>query len=253
MEIFFKNFNWHNVVDVALVAAIIYLILSLFRGTVAAQVLKGIAMVGVIIGFAAWFNLETLTWIIERMAPVVLIGIVVLFQPELRRGLARLGERSFTSFFSLEGDRVIEEVAVATKNLAARRHGALIVFERESGLEPFIETGTLINSEITEELISTIFMPKTPLHDGAVILRGNSLVAAGCILPLSYEDNFRYGTRHRAAIGISKETDAIVVIVSEETGRISLAAAGKLVPDVDEEMLREMLALYVGAPKRGSE
>lgn len=243
----------HNLADILLVAAIIYTILSLFRGTVAAQVLKGMLVLGIVVSIALYFNLETLTWIIERLTTVVLVGVVVLFQPELRRGLARIGERSFGSFFSMEGERVIEEITTASAALSAKRHGALIVLERESGLEPYIERGTLLNAEVTEDLLLTIFMPKTPLHDGAVIIRGNSLIAASCILPLAHEENLRYGTRHRAALGLTKETDAVVVVISEETGRISLAAGGKLVSDIDANTLKEMLTLYVGgaAARRG--
>lgn len=246
-------FEWHNLTDIILVAAFIYLLLSIFRGTIAAQVLKGIAILSFVVVLANFFNLETLTWIIERMATVVIIAIVVLFQPELRRGLARIGERSFGSFSSVEGARVLETVTDCAKILSDKRHGALIVFERETGLDHFIETGTTIGSEVTQELLLTIFFPKTALHDGAVIIRGNKVAAAGCLLPLNYEENVKYGTRHRAAMGLSEETDAVVVVVSEERGSVSLASSGKLVNDIDKNTLLEMLSLYIGREAKTKE
>lgn len=245
------TFHIHDFVDILLVAAMIYALLSLMRGTVAVQVLKGLAILGLVIWAADFFRLETLSWIVERLAPVVMIGVIVLFQPELRRGLARIGERSFGKFSTLEGERIIEEVVRAADVLAGKKTGALVVFERESGLEPFIETGTLLNAEVTTELMLTIFHPRTALHDGAIILRGNTIVAAGCILPLAFEETYRHGTRHRAAIGLSRETDAVVVVVSEETGSVSLAVGGKIVQGIDSRTLQEMLSLYVGGAGAG--
>lgn len=243
-------FHWNNLADVLIVAAIIYFTISLFRGTVALQVLKGIAIVSILVALSNVFDFEMLTWIIERVTPVLLVGVIVLFQPELRRGLAKIGAGTFGKFSALESERVIDEVAMSAANLGERRHGAIIAFERETGLESFVETGTTLNAAIQHELLETIFFPKTLLHDGAVILKDGVVAAAGCILPLSYEEESRFGTRHRAAIGLSKETDAVVVIVSEETGRVSLAVAGKLVEGVSHNTLKEMLTLYVGAPTR---
>lgn len=252
MEIISEMFQLRNVIDIVLVAATIYLLLLLFRGTIAAQALKGLAIVGVFILIANFFYLQTLSWIIERLAPVILIGIIVLFQPEIRRGLARIGERSFSAFFTLEGERVVDEVAKAAAELARHRYGALIAFERDTGLESFVETGIVINAEITEELITTIFFPKTALHDGAMIVRGNTIVAAACILPLAHEETLRtkYGTRHRAALGLSKETDAVVVVISEERGEISLAVAGELRKAPDAATLTQMLTVYLAGGKK---
>jgi diadenylate cyclase len=245
--------DWRHLADILLVAALIYMLLMIFRGTIAAQALKGLAFVAAIAIVANIFRLETLTWIIDRLATVVLIGIIILFRPELRRGLARIGERSFGTFNSFESERIIEEVTGAAVELANRKWGGLIAFERESGLEPYIETGTLLNAEVTAELIVSLFQPATPLHDGAIIIRGNTLVAAGAILPLDQDEKARvkYGTRHRAAIGLSRETDAIVVVVSEETRAISLAGGGKMMRDLDSRILRENLTLYLGGGKRG--
>jgi diadenylate cyclase len=251
MDLINQLLEIRHVADILLVAGTIYLLVLLFRGTIAAQALKGLALIGVVVIVAYAFRLETLSWIIERLAPVVMVGIIVLFQPELRRGLARIGERSFGQFFALEGERVVDEVSRAAVELSNKRHGALIAFERETGLESFIETGILLNAEITEELILTLFFPKTTLHDGAVIIRGNTIVAAGCILPLAHDENLKvkYGTRHRAALGLSRETDAILVVVSEETGDVSVGVNGQLVKGIDARTLREMLSLYLGGTK----
>ncbi|MEK8023130.1 MAG: diadenylate cyclase CdaA [Candidatus Hydrogenedentota bacterium] len=246
-------FEWRHIADIILVALIVYLFLLVFRGTIAMQALRGLIPVGLVVIVAYFFYLETLSWIIERLAPVILVGIIVLFQPEIRRGLARMGERSFGSFIALEGERVIEEVARAAVECSRNRHGLLIAFERDTGLESFIETGVLLNAEVTEEVLLTIFFPKTALHDGGVIIRGNTVVAAGCTLPFAHDENLKvkYGMRHRAALGLSKETDAVVVVVSEEKGDISIATGGQLVRGIDDKMLREMLTLYLGGGKPG--
>lgn len=251
MEIFGEIFRWRNFIDIILVATTIYLLLLLFRGTIALQALKGLAVVAFVVIIANFFYLETLSWIIERLAPVILIGIIVLFQPEIRRGLARLGERSFSAFVSLEGGIIVEEVSRASLELARQKHGALIVFERDTGLESFIETGIPVDAQVSEELISTIFFPNTALHDGAMIVRGNRIIAAACILPLAQEEMLqtKYGTRHRAALGLTKETDAVVVVVSEERGEISIAAGGQLIKGIDARRLRETLTLFLTGRK----
>ncbi len=243
--------EWHNLFDIVLVAGIIYILLLIFRGTIALQVLKGLALFALVVVLANVFRLETLSWIIDRLAPIILIGVIVLFQPELRRGLARIGERSFGSFFAMESERVVDEAVKAATELSRNRFGALMVFERETGLESFIETGVLLNAEVTAELLLALFYPKGALHDGAIIIRGNTIVAASCLLPLDRDETLRFGTRHRAALGLSRETDAIVVVVSEETGDISLGAAGKLVRGISDKTLREMLVLYLDSGKRG--
>lgn len=248
MELLSDILQWRHLADILLVAVLIYLIIFLLRGTIAASALRGLVILSIVVVAAHLFHLETLIWIIERLTPVILVGIVVLFQPEIRRGLARIGERSFGMFTAMEGERVVDEVARAASNLARRKHGAIIAFERETGLESFIETGILLNAEVTEELILTIFFPHTTLHDGAIIVRGNTLSAASCLLPLDHDDmsRVRYGTRHRAAVGLTRETDAVVVVVSEETGAISFAVGGQLSRGIDETTLKEMLVLYVG-------
>lgn len=253
MGLFDELLAWRNALDVLLVAALVYLVLYFSRGRIARQALKGVLILAGVAGAAHVLRLETFLWIIERAAPVILVGLVVLFQSELRRGLVRLGERSFGTFAALEGERVVEEVTRASTALARQRHGAIIVFERETGLESFIETGVLLNAELTEELIRTIFFPHTPLHDGAIIVRGHTLAAAGCVLPFDHDDLVRKqrGTRHRAATGISKETDAVAVVVSEETGEVSFAINGNLSRGIDETTLREMLTLYLGGGRSG--
>lgn len=237
--------------DILLVAAVLYLLLRFVRSSGGFQVLKGLIPIALLALVAVWFDLRTLIWIMERLLPVLAIGAIILFQPEIRRGLARLGERAFGWRSEGEEGRVIEEIVEAVLALSSRSHGALIAVSREVSLDPFAETGTRLDAELTAELIETIFHPRTPLHDGALIVEGSRARAAGCILPLAHDEVLerQYGTRHRAAIGISRETDAVVVVVSEETGQVSLAVGGQLVRNVDATTLREMLMLYAGGGK----
>lgn len=213
------------------------------RGTLAAQAVKGVVLLATVAAAAGLLHLQATSWIVERLGPVFLVALVVIFQPELRRGLARIGSGSFGAFLALETARVLDEVVRATTDLSARRWGGLIVIERETGLQPYIETGTLISAEVTSELLTTVFTPRSTLHDGAVIISGQSIVAAGCILPLAVDAALerQYGTRHRAAIGLSRECDACVVVISEETGQVSLAVGGRLIRDVDPDSLRNLL------------
>lgn len=241
-----------HALDVILVAILVYFVVDLVRGTLAAQAIKGLALLAVVAVAAQVLRLETFNWIVERLGPVFLLGLVVIFQPELRRGLARIGARPFGNFLALEMVRVLDEVVRAATELSQRRWGALIAIEKETGLQTYIETGTLVQAEVTTEILTTIFTPRSTLHDGAVIISGHSVVAAGCILPLATDAalDAQYGTRHRAAIGLSRETDACVVVVSEETGRISFAVGGRLVPHVDEDSLRNLLHRHLAqAPK----
>lgn len=238
-----------HLLDIVLVATLIYLIVDLVRGTLAAQALKGLALIILpLAAVAVLLDLRASSWIVERLGPVFLVALVVIFQPELRRGLARIGSRPFGAFLALERARVIDEIVRAAEDLSQRRWGALIAIERETGLQPHIETGTLVSAEVTSELLVTIFTPRSALHDGAAILSGQSIVAAGCILPLATDAALesQYGTRHRAAIGLSAESDACVVVVSEETGRISFAVGGRLVPNVDVDSLRNLLLRHAG-------
>jgi len=240
------GFSLRDLIDILLVAGLLYVLIQFIRTSIAYQVLKGLLPLGILVLGAVWFDLRTLTWITERLVPVFLLSAVVLFQPEIRRGLARLGARSFGLRFEAEEERVLEAVVGAASALSERSHGAIIVLARETPLDPLAETGTRLDAEVSRDLLETIFQPRTPLHDGAVILRGTRLVAAGCILPLAHDEALarELGTRHRAAIGVTRETDAVAVAISEESGRISLAVGGQLVKNLDAASLREMLVLY---------
>lgn len=241
-ELTFKS-SIKEIIDVLIVSYVIYKLLMLLRGTRAIQLLKGILVVVVAWALSIWFHLSTLQWMMNQMFNIGLIALIIIFQPELRRALEQLGRGKIFSRTNGEEDQEVNnrigEIMKTVGNLSKRRIGALIVFERETGLNEYIESGIPIGSEITSELLINIFIPNTPLHDGAVIIRQNRLMAAGCYLPLS-ENPFiskELGTRHRAAIGMSEVSDAISVVVSEETGQVSLAINGMVVRDIKEESL----------------
>ncbi|OBR67667.1 TIGR00159 family protein [Paenibacillus oryzae] len=244
---YFTDSTWHDwvkdIIDVGIVSYIIYKLILLVRGTRAVQLLKGVFVLIATWGLSTWFNLYTLKWVMNQMFTFGIVTVLILFQPELRRALEQLGRGNlFSRGSSLERNALseqIDEVIRAVQHMAKRRIGALIVFERQTGVTELIESGTPMESRITSELLINIFTPNTPLHDGAVIIRGNQIMAAGCYLPLS-ENPFiskELGTRHRAAIGVSEVSDALSIAVSEETGQISLSLNGMIVRDINEESL----------------
>jgi diadenylate cyclase len=248
-----------TVIDVALTALLIYGFFSLIRDTRAVRLVIGVTLVYGVYVAAQFFGLQLLSQILQAGAVVGLFALVVVFQPELRRALERLGRVGSLGWLLSSGqqgvaERVAAEVAQAAVGLAADRHGALIVIERETGLEDTAETGIMLHADLSAELLRTIFMPRSALHDGAVIIRGDRILAAGAVLPLSEaaSAHARMGTRHRAALGISEETDALVVVVSEETGSISLVERGRIVRNLDEEKLRVALVtlLRLGLARR---
>ena len=221
-----------DVVDILAVAFIVYRLLVLTRGTRAAQMLLGLLLIVGISLIAEWAHLNGLNWLFSNLRTVWVIAFVILFQPELRRALAQFGQNPVLRFFiRFENEtEATGEVIAAARSMSRKRQGALIVLSREASLRPYIETGKRIEGRVSAELLETIFSPKGPLHDGAVILRDDQIVAAGCVLPLTDNPAIppTYGTRHRAALGLSEETDAVVVVVSEETGDISIAHQGEL-------------------------
>jgi diadenylate cyclase len=239
--------DWRSVLDVVLVTVVIYAALRLFRGTQAIQLLRGVLIVAVFVALLSLVaDLPAFNWLLRNSVPMVLVAIPVIFQPELRRALERLGRSS--PLLNRRGDTtrvqaVINEVVKAVDALAQRRTGALIVFHGVTGLGNVIERGVRIDGELSSELLSTIFFPNTPLHDGAVIVQGDRVVAASCVLPLTDREitDSQMGTRHRAAIGVSEQSDALVVVVSEETGRISVARNGRIVR-LDTNRLRTVLS-----------
>lgn len=238
-----------DVVDILLVAIVFYLLFFLAQGTQAVQLLRGVVLV-ILATFLAsqMLPFKAFSWLIQAALPALLIAIPVIFQPELRRALERLGRTgSFLGRLQQEEvlEQVVDEVARAAHRMASQRHGALIVFERETGLQEYIETGVPVNADVRAELLRTIFHPNTALHDKAVIIRDNRIAAAGCMLPVTHSTQYRgMGTRHRAAIGLTEESDSLVVVVSEETGIISVAHNGRIVRRLDINRLRSVLLAF---------
>src|SRR5437588_237967 len=233
-----------NVIDILLVAFVIYQFLMLVRGTRAAPMLVGVAAVAAGFYFARIGQLTTLSWLISTLIPYVVFALIVVFQAELRHALANLGSRlTFSRAASSESD-AYDDIVLAANLFSQNQTGALIVIERDIGLRTYIESGVPLDARISYDLLATIFRPSAPLHDGAVIVQGERVAAAACFLPLSMNPvlSTQLGTRHRAGIGITEETDAIAVIVSEESGAISLAVAGKIERDMSVEQLRERLS-----------
>jgi diadenylate cyclase len=241
-------------IDILLVALVFYAVLSLIQGTQAVQLLRGILILTVLaVILASAFNnrLTAFGWLINKALPALLIAIPIIFQPELRRALDRVGSTGkifATSLQSSKIEKAIYAVSEAVIPMSQIRHGALIVFERSSGLEEYVETGVRLNAQVSPDLVMTIFFPNTALHDGAVIIRGDKIVAAACVLPLGGEATASrqqwLGTRHRAALGITQLTDAIAVVVSEESGVISVAHNGQLIRGLDKKRLEQILLAF---------
>lgn len=240
-----------DVLDIAIITFLIYKLLGFIRETRAEQLAKGLLLLVVATVLSKWMHLYTLHWLLSGLISAGLVAIVVIFQPELRRALEYLGRSRITNVFGEvdkeEAKRIVGQFVEAVDSMSASRTGALIVIEREISLNDIVETGTVIDSQITAQMIGTIFYEGTPLHDGAVIVRGDKLYAAGCVLPLTQnkELNKELGTRHRAGIGITENSDALVIIVSEETGVISIAQNGKLTRFLDGKTIeKKLLNLY---------
>lgn len=243
---YFADLTWKewikDLIDISIVSYIIYKMILLVRGTRAVQLLKGIFVLVGTWAISTWFNLYTLKWLMNQMFTFGVVTILIIFQPELRRALEQLGRgKLFSRSSVVERDinERINEIIKSINYMAKRKIGALIVFERSTGLSDYIESGIQMESIVSSELLINIFIPNTPLHDGAVIVRANQIMAAGCYLPLS-ENPFiskELGTRHRAGIGVTEVCDAVSIIVSEETGQVSLAVGGMIVRDIKEESL----------------
>ena len=238
------------VIDIIIVSFLIYAMVKILKGSRAMQLIKGIIFLILITWVSSIFNLKILNYLLTTVMTYGVILLIVLFQPELRRALEQLGSSNkLTKFFGLEKDIIsktkedIYKIGIAVMELSKTKTGALIVIERDIRLKEIMSTGVTINSEISPQLLVNIFTPKTPLHDGAVIISENKISAAACMLPLASDGDIarELGTRHRAAIGMSKESDAIVVVVSEETGKISIAKEGTLIADLKEEALKKIL------------
>jgi len=235
---------WIDAIDILIVAFIIYQLLQLIRGTHAVQVALGGIVVVVLYWVSQWLDLQAVNWLVRTFLPYAVFGVLVIFQPEIRKMLAHIGKTPLLGMFSHQKtEELLDEIVLATTTLASRRIGAILVLEREMGLKSYIETGIALDAQLTYDLLINIFTPGTPLHDGAAIIQGNRVAAAACFLPLTINPELSrtLGSRHRAAIGITEETDALVVVVSEETRTISVAEAGMLERDLDVAGLRKLL------------
>lgn len=250
----FQRANWLSVIDILLVATVVFLVLYLLRDTKALVLLRGVLFLIVVISLLSSLRvLPASSWLVSNTLPTLLLAIPVIFAPEIRRVLERIG-RTGSIFaheqYSSEMDRIIQQVVRASRRIAERKYGGLIVFSRLDSLQAYIDTGVVLKAEVTPETLIQIFFPKTPLHDGAVILANEVITAAGCVLPLSASGVLEespersMGLRHRAALGIAEETDAVAVVISEETGIVSLAYDGKLDKYVPLDELQAKLASF---------
>jgi diadenylate cyclase len=246
--------EWMDLVDIAIVAVFFYQVLILIRGTRAMQMAVGAGLVTALYFLSRWLELEAVNWIIRNALGYVVIAVIVLFQADIRRALAHFGRAPFLRYFGRVpgGEDTVEELVTAVGNLAAHKIGALIVIERQIGLRNYIEGGIPLDATITYDLLASIFQPTAPLHDGAVIVQGDRIAAAACFLPLSVNPKVSraLGTRHRAALGLTEENDAVAVVVSEETGIISIAINGRLERDFTPETLRLRLGALLGVRRR---
>lgn len=237
---------WNTYVDIGIIAIIIYKAMNLIKETRAEQLIKGIAMLIIATKLSEVLGFHAVYWLLKNAMTVGVIAILIIFQPELRRALEHLGRGTFFvkgELLEQEIDSMLDEINIAVTHLSKNRIGAIIVLEQETGLNEYIETGTKLDSTVTNELLVNLFVPNTPLHDGAVIIRRNRITAAGCFLPLTQSQNLskELGTRHRAAIGVTEISDSLVIIVSEETGVISFAKMGRLSRYLDTKSLKEII------------
>ena len=241
--------TWWDVLDILVVAVIIYELLKLIRGTRAVQMAVGIASIVGLFYLSRGLQLETLNWLIRNIIGYVVFAVIVLLQADIRRALVHLGRGKLFRRFDrkVSDDDTVEELVVAATTLSARKTGAIIVIERSIGLRNYIESGIPLDAKLTYDLLVSIFQPTSPLHDGAVIVQGDRAAAAACFLPLTINPRLsrELGSRHRAAIGVTEENDAVAVVVSEETGRISMVEDGDLEHDIDSDRLRTRLKTVV--------
>jgi diadenylate cyclase len=246
-----------DILDILIVAFLFYRLFAMIKGTRASQMFVGLVVIVFASIVAQWFRLNALNWIIGSLKTVWVILFVILFQPELRALLTHIGQnRLLRALIRVEDYGVLGEVVKAVEEMSEERRGALLVFERDMGLRNYVETGTRLEARVSSELIETIFTPHSPLHDGAAIIRGDQVVAAGCILPLSPAPGLSpvIGTRHRAALGLAEETDAVVIVVSEETGAVSIAYKSELKLKLDAGQLRsELAAIFNPRPEESPE
>ena len=244
LEVLKQNRWILDILDIAVMSFILYRLLLIIKGTKAVQMLLGLGILLLASLASRYLELFTVDWLVQSFWAQIVLAIIVLFQPEIRKALAHVGETQFfSSFTTAEELKSHEEIVRGAVSLANKKIGALIVIERETSLKDFIEVGTPLDAKVSREVLLSIFHPTSPIHDGAVIIKGNRIAAAGCFLPitLSAEVSKSFGTRHRAGIGLTEETDAVAIIVSEETGQISVVVNGKIESRLDMGTLRDML------------
>jgi diadenylate cyclase len=252
----FQRLNWLSVVDILMVTAIFFAVMYWLRDTQAMVLLRGVILIVVaLILLTSLVDLPAFSWLVRNSLPAMLLAIPVIFAPEIRRALERIGRAgtlftNFTPSNQAEFEQAVHAVVTASARLSARQHGALIIMQRFDNLDEYIESGVRMNSTVSPEVLLQIFYPNTPLHDGAAILSGNRIVAAACVMPLSSSGilnrspDRQMGLRHRAALGISEESDAVAVVVSEETGAISIAHAGRMIRRIDPDRLENILLAF---------
>lgn len=259
----FQRMNWLSILDVFLVAAVVFAVLILLRDTQIIILLRGVILIIILLVLLTTFiNLPAFTWLVNTVVPALLFAIPVIFAPEIRRGLEKLGRAGSSQLLVRQTEtqtqlmeNTIHAIVTAASRLSAREHGALIVMQRSDSLEEYARTGVRMNAEVTPELLLQIFYPNTPLHDGAVIVSNNRIIAGSCVMPLSSSGILtrsperQMGLRHRAALGTSEATDAITVVVSEETGSISIAHNGRMIRRLDSERLENILLAFYQPPE----
>jgi len=246
----FTQLRWQDALDIGIIAFVVYRLIHMVRGTRAMQMIIGLVVV--LLGYltSQMLGLFTLTWMLDNFLGSIILVIIVIFQSDIRRALTQVGTAPlFGATDRIERGQVLEEVTKAVVALASRRVGALIVLEREVGLNEYIEVGTRLDARVTRELVESVFMPHSPMHDGALVIQKGRATAARCFLPLSVDPNLSraLGTRHRAAVGLTEETDAVAIVISEEQGSISLVAEGKVTQDLDGPQMRSSLERLFGS------
>lgn len=242
-----------GIIDIAIVIFLIYKFVKILKGSRAWQLLKGIVLLIAVTVLSSWLHLYVLNYILTSIMTYGVLVLIVIFQPELRRALEQLGSNKFTKFFGIDKDIAtktkedIYKTVIAISELAKSKTGALVVIERDIQIKDIVSTGIALDAEVSPQMLVNIFTPKTPLHDGAVVISNNKIAAAACMLPLANDKDIakELGTRHRAAIGVSKESDAIAIVVSEETGKISVAKDGTLIADLREDALKKILINHI--------
>lgn len=244
---------WRPILEILFIWVLLYSLIRFFQGTRAVQVLMGLLFLAILFNIAKVLELHTINWVLTKLFAVGVVAFLIIFQPELRRALARIGQNTLFGTFLKKGGTV-DEVVQACEHLSRSKIGALIAIERDVGLQNYIESGLRLDAKVSAELLITLFFPNTPTHDGGVIIQGERVAACGSLFPLSQDPHLSraLGTRHRAAVGLTEETDAVTVVVSEETGVISVSVYGKLTRELDGEGLRRVLTSLFRSPEERS-